>query len=279
MPGRHYSAEEREPAQPKVIPWPEFAEMFSRAHKQGEHVALVGRNGTGKTAVGLALCEIIGARSGKDGRPSRVVVLSTKPRDDTVTRLQVKGKPTGEWQTLREWPPGYGQEHVVVWPKGGAPSGAAKRHRAVFVPLIDTIYAEGGQTVYIPEAAYFERPVPHGLGMTGTMEQCWSTARSLHLSVISDTQRPRQVTRLMWSEPSWLFIFHINDDDDLKRVAEMSGRKADVWNIVPKLGAHEFLCIRDQQSRAQDARQIYVSLYDYGVTRNKSDNKNNERER
>lgn len=277
MPGRVYTTQElNEPSDPKVIPWPEFQAMFAKAHKQGEHVALVGPNGTGKTQLGLELCKIIGARQGKDGRPSRVTVLNFKPRDETVTRMQTEGKPTNEWQTIKQWPPSFGQEHCVVWPRGGPPSNAAKRHRAVFIPLIDTIYAEGGQTVYIPEAAYFERAQPAGLGMGGTMEQCWSTARSLKLTVISDTQRPRQVTRLMWSEPPWLIIFRVDDDDDLKRVAEMSGRKMDVWKVVPQLGGHEFLCVRRQRTRVSSAREIYVSCV--GVTRDKGNNKNDERE-
>jgi energy-coupling factor transporter ATP-binding protein EcfA2 len=259
---------------PKVLPWPKFQEMFLKGHKQGEHVALVGPNGTGKTQVGLELCKIIGTRKGDDGRPSRVTVISTKPRDDTVSRMQKEGKPTGEWQTIKKWPPSYGQEHCVVWPRGGPPSGAARRHRTIFVPLIDTIYAEGGQTLYIPEAAYFERPLPNGLGMSGTMEQLWSTARSLKLTVISDTQRPRQVTRLMWSEPKWIFIFRVRDDDDLKRVAEMSGKKMDVWKVVPKLRGHEFMVIRAQDIDVPDANEIYVSRVD--VTGNKGYNKSDE---
>lgn len=272
MPGRMYTKEEIEDAgKPQVLQWPEFQAMFLKGHKQGEHVALVGPNGTGKTQVGLELCKIIGTRNGDDGRPSRVTVLSTKPRDDTVSRMQAEGKPTGEWETIKKWPPAFGQEHCVVWPRGGPPSGAARRHRAVFVPLIDTIYAEGKQTLYIPEAAYFERNVPNGLGMSGTMEQLWSTARSLKLSVLSDTQRPRQVTRLMWSEPAWLIIFRVDDDDDLKRVAEMSGRKMDVWKIIPQLGGHEFLCIRRQRTLGKQTREIYVSRVD--VTRDKSNNK------
>ena len=101
--------------------------------------------------------------------------------------------------------------------------------------------------------------------MGGTMEQFWSTARSLKLTVISDTQRPRQVTRLMWSEPAWLFIYHIDDRDDLKRVAEMSGNELAVWNIVPKLGGHEFLCVRRQRAQGKEQRELYVSRVD--VTR------------
>lgn len=242
--------------------------MFLRAHKQGEHVSIIGPNGTGKTQLGLELCKLIGTRTGRDGRPSRVVILNFKPRDDTVSAMQTKD----EWQTVKEWPPSYGQEHCIVWPRGGPPSKAARRHRAVFVPLLDTIYAEGGQTVYIPEAAYFERPQPAGLGMQGTMEQFWSTARSLKLTVISDTQRPRQVTRLMWSEPAWLFIFHVDDRDDLKRVAEMSGNELAVWNIVPNLGGHEFLCVRRQRAQGREQRELYVSRVD--VTRDTRNKRN-----
>lgn len=253
--------------------WDRFAEMFRRAHKQGEHIAIVGPNGTGKTQLGLALCQVIGARTAKDGRPARVVILNYKPRDKTVSEMQVGD----EWQTIKEWPPSYGQEHCVVWPRGGPPSQAARRHRAVFVPLIDQIYAEGGQTVYIPEAAYFERAQPAGLGMGGTMEQLWSTARSLDLTVISDTQRPRQVTRLMWSEPAWLVIFHIDDRDDLKRVAEMSGQEIAVYSIVPKLGGHECLVVRRQRARGKEMRELYVTRVEL-VTRNTRNKRNKERE-
>lgn len=245
--------------------WEQFQAMFLKAHKQGEHVAIVGINGSGKTQLGLALCQIIGSRTGKDGRPSRVVILNFKPRDDTVSRMQTKT----EWQTIKTWPPSYGEEHCVVWPRGATASQAARRHRAVFLPLLDRVYAEGGQTIYVPEAAYFERAQPHGLGMSGTMEQFWSSARSNKITLISDTQRPRQVTRLMWSEPKWVFIFHIEDRDDVKRVAEVSGNELAVWNCVPKLGEHEFLCVRRQEG----TRGLYVSRVDVVTrdTRNKRD--------
>ena len=240
--------------------------MFQKSHKQGEHVAIVGPTGSGKTLLGLELCKVIGARRATDGRPSRVTVLQYKPRDDTLRQIL----PEKEWPIIDHWPPNYGQEHVIVWPRGFKPSEASRRQRAVFLPLLDTIYQEGGQTVYIPEAAHFERPLPApgksggGLGMGGTMEEFWSGARSLKISVISDTQRPRQVTRLMWSEPAWVMIFEPDDDDDLRRVAEMSGFKRDVFVAAHRLGEHEFLCVRRQRHAGQ--RVLYVSRVN--VTRN-----------
>jgi energy-coupling factor transporter ATP-binding protein EcfA2 len=257
MPGRTYTLEElQNPRQPVVLVGDQFLSMFQTAYNQGEHVAIVGPTGSGKTLLGLCLCKAVGARRAKDGAPSRVTVIQTKPRDDTL-RLVL---PEKEWPKIKKWPPGYGQEHCVVWPPAGVPSSRAARQRAVLLPLLDTLEVEGNQTVYIPEAAYFERPLPKGMGMSATMEQLWAEARSNRLGVISDTQRPRMVTRLMWSEPQWLVVFMPEDEDDLRRVAEMSGFKRDVWNIVPNLGEHEFLCIRRQRHKGK--RELYVSRID-----------------
>lgn len=237
------------PAQLQVLEWDKFTPVFQAAHKQGEHVAIVGQTGSGKSVLGLSLCKIIGARMGKDRRPSRVVVLATKPRDDTVTALG--------WPVIKKWPPSYGQEHVIVWPRGGPPDTETARQRAVFRPLLNVIYQEGGQTVYIDEAGYFEDAPPDGLGMRGIMTKYWTNARANKLSLVAATQRPRNVTRSMWSEPSWLFIFHPDDEDDLKRVAELSGAKEAVLEVTPQLGGHEFLCVH--RPRGAGTKQLYVS--------------------
>jgi len=131
----------------KVMRWGEFSQMFLLEQKQGEHCAIVGQTGSGKTVLGLALCETIAGRKTKNGRPAHVVVLATKPRDDSLKELG--------WPIVKEWPPAYGQEHCIIWPKAGAASGRASRLRNVYHPLLDRIYSEGGQTVYIDEAAYF----------------------------------------------------------------------------------------------------------------------------
>jgi len=102
------------------------------------------------------------------------------------------------------------------------------------------------------------------------MEQFWGTARSNKLTCISDTQRPRQVTLLMWTEPKFLIIYRLRSRDDIKHVAELSGAADVVWNVVPRLKAHEFLCICRQEH--QDEMDFYVSRVAL-VTRN---NRNRE---
>lgn len=249
MPGRAYTADElRNPPRAEVLSWYEFKVMFAEAYEQGEHVSLVGPTGSGKSVTGVEIIKIIGARRAADRRPARVVVLADKPRDDTISRLHVQDK----WPIIKEWPPSYGQEHCIIWPR----TADERTQRAIFRPVLDAVYQEGGQAVYIDEAAYFSDPAPDGLGLRGKLGKFWRAARSNKAAVIAGTQRPCAVPRLMWSEPSWVFVFAVEDEEDLKRVAQLSGQPLAVWRTVPRLGGHEFLCIRRQ--RGGD-RGLYVS--------------------
>lgn len=255
MAGRAYTVEEmRSPPEPEVLDWEPFSEMFANAYEEGEHVSLVGPTGSGKSVTGVELCKIIGNRRARDGRPARVIVLADKPRDDTIMRLHLEGKRKRpeEWQIIKEWPPAFGQEHAIIWPR----SADEKTQRAIFKPVLAAVYQEGGQAVYVDEAAYFSDPPPDGLGLRGPLGKFWRAARSNKAAVIAGTQRPCAVPRLMWSEPSWLFIFKVKDDDDLKRVAQLSGEKIAVYSIIPRLGGHEFLCVRRQREGAEG---LYVS--------------------
>ncbi len=245
----------------EVLDWPEFEALFAKAHKQGEHVAVVGPTGGGKSTVVVALGKVIGSRRAKNKRPASVVFLVTKPKDRTISGMIAKPNEDG-FHEIKRWPPAYGEEHAIVWPRGGGASTVSARQRAVFLPLMDVIYQEGGQTVVIDEAAEFERPQPHGLGMSATMEKFWSNARSNDLTLLAGTQRPRNVTRLMWSEPQWIFVLRPEDEEDLKRVAELSGQKKAVLEIVDGLGDFEFLCIRRQRQAPRgtgNPRALYVS--------------------
>lgn len=235
----------------QVVPFERVADLFRTKHKLGEHVSCVGPNGSGKSTAMLALLKERGKRRAKDGRPTRIVIFGDKPRDSTLS-----GAGLERLTNVKQWPPGHGQEHVIFWPTYGDPHTAAARHRAAFRAVIQEIIASGNQIVYVDEAAYWSEPRPEGLGLSPLLSQCWQKMRASGISVVASTQRPRRVPIAMWSEPYWLVIFRPDDEEDLKRVAQLSGQKQLVLEIVPQLDAHEFLMLRRRPEQMAVVSQV-----------------------
>lgn len=250
----------KEPAvQVERVPWQQVCDYFTRTHKLGEHVAIEGPNGSGKSVLALLLLEERGTRQtvakagGGVRRPVSITVMAVKPRDRTLSLLGWK-----RMRDLSQWPPPYGDEQVILWPTYGDPATVASRQRAIFEPALREIMGSGNQIVYIDEAAYFEEPMPTGLGLHGLLNQFWYMSRANGVTLMAATQRPVRVSRSMWSEPYWLFIFRPEDEDDLKRVAQLSGSKQLVLDVVPTLGTHEFLMLRRRPERVAVVSQVEI---------------------
>jgi hypothetical protein len=216
------------------VEWSDFADDFQAAWPankggQAQHVTVVGPAGQGKTTLILALVADRAER-----REANVVVLATKPKDPTLSRLG--------WPIIREWPPGYGQGQVIFWPKFPKDvRRAAVTQRMAFEPVMADIFADGKRVVVIDEVWYFTNV----LGMEHMMTQFWAQGRSNDLIVVAGTQRPRSVPRSMFSEASWFFAFRTADEDELRRVGEIGGVDAKhLRSVMRTLKPHEFVVCR-----------------------------------
>lgn len=204
--------------------WADFLERF--AWRQGEHVALVGPTGTGKTTLALAILP----------RRAYSVVIGTKPKDRTLDRLQR----TDGYLRIRSWPPPNADiRRVLLWPPFRA-LGDTRRQAAVLRDAIGGIFAQGGWCLFADDVQYLQRQ----LGLAGELATLWLQARSVRITVVAATQRPRWVPREMWSQSTHLFIWHTSDPDDLRSLAGLGGADTrQVREAVQGLGLHECLYV------------------------------------
>lgn len=219
------------------VPWREFLPEFMAAWPENskgkaEHVTIVGPTGQGKSV----LCTSLLVERGRV-RGSSIVALVTKPRDRTMTAL---GKQPG-WNIIRRWPPGYGQERVLFWPRFGDVRTVTARHAEVFRSVLEDIFHERNRIVYLDEAYYLS----DDLGLKDLLTKFWQMGRSQNLILVAGTQRPVAVPRPMFSECSWFIAFRTADRDELRRVSEIGGvDNAHLREVMKGLQPHEFVVVQ-----------------------------------
>ena len=122
------------------VPWsklgPEFASIWGRANPdnpQPEHMEVIGMNGSGKT---LFVCKAVQERMVV--RKTPVVIIATKPADDTILRLG--WKITDDVQQARKlgW--------CIFWPQTNK-TGSARREfqRDKIQNLLDYFWVPGSK--------------------------------------------------------------------------------------------------------------------------------------
>lgn len=217
------------PQQLERVPWSVLGPEFHQHFEQGQHIAIIGPTGEGKTTFAVTLMDEFVAAGGSG------VILANKPKDPTLTKLLSTG-----WRRIKTWPPDYEQRvgrRVVVWPDYGRAS-TAKRNRPIFEHALDGILSEGRWFVYIDETTYFIEQ----LGMRAVVDEYWNAARSSEVTMMAGAQRASWINRTMVTQESWLVAFKPRNLEDRDDIAKVAGDRA-VREELTQLRRHEFMLI------------------------------------
>jgi hypothetical protein len=195
------------------MPWDKFTSQVLRWNP-GEHVALIGPTGQGKTTMLLAMLPL----------HHYVVIFGTKPRDDTMDKLIA----TGGYVRLDRWVPGLDADEYpkrIVWPDAREIK-SVENQKLVFADAFARIYREGGWTVAIDELWYFGNDGP--LHMNNEIKLYLQQSRSLGISLVAGTQRPAWVPREIYTQCTHIMFWRINDDEDIRSIAGIGSANGSV---------------------------------------------------
>lgn len=211
------------------VAWDDFVPRFR--WRQGEHVALVGPTGWGKTTLALQLLPL----------RSWSVILATKGRDKTLAGLKSEG-----YVTIPAWPPP-SPEHrrVIVWPRFRDERDQKNQH-VVLRDTVNAVMRSGSWCVFADDVQHLTSHLHLGT----PLDTLWLQARSLDVSVLAATQRPRWVPRQMWTQSTHLFLWGTRDEEDIKSLSGFGGASAKlVRSIVESLDKYDVLYINKNDRR------------------------------
>lgn len=178
--------------------------------QQGQHVAVVGRTGSGKT---FLISKLVALRK-------YVVILRTKPDKNTFPGFERERKASAMDR--------FGAERILLEPD-------YNRQAREGYEMLERAWQDGGWTVVIDENWYAEQQ----LGLKPYIVRLLTQGRSKDISVVVGMQRPVDISRFALSEITHLFVFR-TEGRDLK----FSLRDSTSDKIVPavrSLRGHDFV--------------------------------------
>lgn len=200
---------------------------------QGQHLALIGPTGSGKTTLAMAILP----------KQSYTTVLATKPRDTTMDSLAATGyKVFKRWPQSWPWNSPNKYPKRIIWPQHFQLGKSAKeKQKAAIYEAMAAAFLEGNWCVYTDELYY----LVNELGLGSEVKQYLLQGRSLGISFACATQRPAWVPLEVYDQSTHLFFWKDNDETNLKRISGISGERSqsEIRNAIRQLDRHEFLYI------------------------------------
>lgn len=210
----------------------EFERFFRERWAQGEHVALVGPTGEGKSTTAVTLL-----------RPRKwVFALDQKGGDSTLAtsgyeRLTDFGRTTRRGIERR-----VERAEPVRFIVGAVARTKADlvRNRELCRQVLEYAFEVGGWTVYVDELQVAADRRMMNLG--AELELLYIAARDKLVSVVGSFQAPRHVPRAASDQSTWIIVFYTRDVDVVNRLAEMTGRpKEEIRGAVAGVDRHFML--------------------------------------
>ena len=173
----------------------------------GEHVTLIGPTGRGKTEVEIQLML----------ERNWTVFLSTKRKDATQQELVRR-----RYRIIRD-PLELNPEvdsHFLFRPPFPDTSAQELKalHRSVYSRMLMRLRNQMGWTIGADEVHYLS----HFLGLNDELELLWLQGRSEATTMIANTQRPRHIPLVAYSQATHLFFWSSPDLSDVRRIGEMT---------------------------------------------------------
>lgn len=187
--------------------------------RQGEHIALVGDTGSGKTYLASRLVRY----------RAYDVVIQTKSDD-----IHFAGHRRIRSAAQMAVNPNRSEARYILDPP-------YQRQGAEVSRAIERVWAEGGWTVVFDETWYLTQQLKLGRSLDRLLTQ----GRSLGLSVVCGMQRPAQISRFVLSQCTHLFAF-ASEGRDVQTLAEAFTPR--LKEAMADLRPHEYVYF-DRRSR------------------------------